>query len=652
MWDDALSSYYSIGQAQHWHWQLFYSSESDPPLFFWMLALFYRLFPPSLFSLWFFPGLLSILVLLAGYWACRRYFSKSLSFFCALILAFSFWPLFLGTFCQIMVLFTAWECLCLGLFALFLQSRPGKNRIFTALGLGLGLGSGLYVWILSIPVIFVLSVGALRKTLREKPGRWGPVLAFALPVLLLALPISLGIFRNVLAGHVQHYLIFSQPLSLHQLSVSFSYVTALLWGTVDKSYFNFGPLWGGFFNPILGAAFLLGIVEIFGNRRKFFFFGTVGLLALGLLPGVLSANVEVMRILPLLPLAVVVAAVGWRRWLLAFPKRRRIMALVLSASFSAGLDLCHLGFPYHQWAVPGAHSNDSKSPERYRAFQILDLVQAREGPGLILTEFVPNIFDQSLLISTYPFNAARNPALDPQKAHWAAVLADDSFRSYFARRFPRSQNYPLFDGLPALEGNLVLFLLPLDSQAAPVLQKWLEAHRQIQGLFGLMPYHIANPDYGPAVESLKSCRGSFQGDTFLESCYWEKLADLMDKIPQEEAMQCLREEIRVCGLDPALRWRKGYFLERLGEDERDLKHDERQALLLFHSALQTGYESPKFYRYLAQLEMDQKNYRQALWDFQQCRRLEPQNPPPAALLQWLQGHLSPSGKVLNGSGTP
>jgi len=638
MWDDASWSYYSIGQAHDWHWRLFYSSESDPPLFFWTQALFYKLVPPSLASLWLFPALLSVLALAAGAWALRRWFPSSLSSYGILILAFGFWPLFVGSFSQMMVLFLAWEWLCLGLLGLGWGSKDARRRLWAAFGLGISLGLGFYIWIMALPVILVVAGVFLWDLRRSQPARGSFLPAFGLPLLVLALPIFLGILRNILAGHVRNYLLFSGAPSPGQALVSLSYPTALLWGCLDKSYFNFGPLWGGYLNPVFGAAFLLGAVEVYRLRRKVYFYGLAGLLALGLLPGIVSTTVEVMRILPLLPLVLALTAFGWNCWVVSLPLNWRGWGLVLSAVLAIGLDLYHLGGPYHQWAVPGAQSRDSKSPERYRAFQVLEQVQAREGPGLVLTEFVPDIFDQSLLVTSYPFNAARNPALDPQKTRWAAVLAAHCFEPYFQKHFPDVRSYPLYADLPALEGRLALFLFPLDDSDRPAVEKWLEAHRRIEGLFGLMPYHVPRADAAPAIRLMESSRDSFGGDSFLQCSYWDKLSDLQARDPRFTggAFQSLEKGIGLCRSDPSLRWEEEYFWERLGKVFHDHGAGDPAAVDALRQSLGPDGDTPAFYKKLALCETNLGNYQDALWAVGQCRRLAPSDPSLGKMAEWLQ----------------
>ena len=636
MWDDAHYSYFAIGLAEKWQWKIFFGSEQYVPVYTWLQGLYYKLFTPSLGSMWVFPVLISLPVFPLAYAAVRQYASVSFSFLYLWLLAFSFWPFYLTRFSTDISLCLSWEYACFSLFGLLVGSRKGKWNMRKALTVTLGVmvGTGWYVskfWLANIPVFFLLVAYLFLPQGRQG---WKVLGFFAVSFFLSISPLLWMMATGRYGSHIRDYSIFYGGGN-SQWATSFSYLTDFLWGPLYQGPFSFGPLWGGFLNPVLGSALLLGAASFIRQKGVRFSLVAGLLCAFYLLPGVLSTSLEMMRVAPLMPVLLFLVALGFMSF---FENRKGAMLGATLLGLSLGLDLYHLVGPYHRWAVPGLHSQDSKSAKRYRAFQILERIQAEDGYGLILTEFIPNLFDQSLLVATYPFNAARNPQLDAGKARWAALLTDDSLGPYLTRRFPRSQSYPLYEGLPNLEGNLLLFLLPLDDSSKPAAQMWLEAHRQIQGQFGLMPYHREHPDDGPPIGLLKSCAAFFQGDPFLESCYGEKLADLEDQDGPygEEAIQCLEREIRVCAAVPELRRRKGYFLERLAEDYQTYRKDDRQAVKAFNLALRAGYESPRLYKQLMQSETGLHDYPRALWAAQQSLRLAPEDTPPPGLIKWLK----------------
>src|SRR6185295_17558115 len=131
----------------HWDWSLFYQDNSYPSTYLWGLGLLFKLFQPSLFLVWFFPALLSALVVPMGYAAARTCFSKSLSLLITLLLAFSFWPMFVGRFGNQQIMTLLFECLWLFLLGKFVQNLKKPYSIKYSAFLGLAAGLGFYIYI-------------------------------------------------------------------------------------------------------------------------------------------------------------------------------------------------------------------------------------------------------------------------------------------------------------------------------------------------------------------------------------------------------------------------------------------------------------------------------------------------------------------------
>lgn len=458
MWDDSLNSLVSIRQMEHWTWQLAFTMEKVPPLLYWIQALFFKVFSPSLSSVWLLPALGSVLMVPLGYWACRQYFSKSPSFLVTIILALSFWPLFLKFFYlgQSVVI---WEIVSLGVFGLYLKSLGRDYWNGRAFLLGSCLGVGLYTYVTAAPAILILGSAFLWTCLREKGRRPRTFFAFFFAFSLLAMPILFGITENLSSGHAHQYSIFDHHAPLaQQLAISLSHATAILWGTIDRSYFNFGPLWGGYLNPVLASFFLLGLIELFRFRKRPLGYGAFGALLVCLLPGVLSNTVEVMRVVTLFPFVMLLTALGVIKFTVAFPRSGRLyfLAPLLFVSFS--LDVYHLWGPFHRWAVPDKYSAGSKSPEHFQAFQIMDRWRQEKGPGFVLSDLYFDVFDESLFVTTYPFNTAANPNLSYSQSKWAAVILGNWDRGEFAKNFSGAVFFDLAKGLPgggirALDGH-------------------------------------------------------------------------------------------------------------------------------------------------------------------------------------------------------
>ncbi len=105
--DEALTALAGIDLCRRWDWHYFYAAGQDPPTLFWISGLLNRFSHGPFFNMWFPPALISCLSILAGTFAVRQYFSRSFSFLCVGLLAFSYWPLYLSrvNFAGVFVLF-------------------------------------------------------------------------------------------------------------------------------------------------------------------------------------------------------------------------------------------------------------------------------------------------------------------------------------------------------------------------------------------------------------------------------------------------------------------------------------------------------------------------------------------------------------------
>ncbi len=92
----------------------------------------------------------------------------------------------------------------------------------------------------------------------------------------------------------------------------------------------------------------------------------VGVMLTYLLPGMLSATLELMRILEVLPLCLFLVALGILLVGEGIAERSSGHLGLCGLSLSVGLDLYQLWGPYHRHCVPDAQTvhfkNDSKSP--------------------------------------------------------------------------------------------------------------------------------------------------------------------------------------------------------------------------------------------------------------------------------------------------
>jgi hypothetical protein len=530
-WDDATISALSIPLAEHSQWSLFFGSQKLSPLFIWALALFFRGTEPSLVTLWFFPALLSITAVPLAWFAARRFFSPFQAFLLTLLAAFQFISLYDGRFCLSFAATFANELLLIWLFGRFLEANSKKTVWQHAVGLGIAVGLSLYLCIIFIPLVAFFTGAVAWACFRKKNRSWFPFLIFLFSFLAIALPIGVDLLKNIFSGHIATHLVFGhvKAIGLHQVSTFFSYLTVFFFGSIDRSYWAFGPLWGGYFNPVLDALFFLGLGEMMKRKKTSFFLGWSFAMFLCFIPSLFFNTVEFMRIRSALPFLLVPIAVGATTLVPSLPRKTRGLFLAFLLLTAFVWDGLHLFSAFGHWSATEAFRPGLaiKSYERYQAFRVLEAQNRKEGPGLVFSDFVSDVYDQSLLVSTYPFNAARNPRLDPTKARWAAILADLHYRQLIQKRYPNSRFFLLSDSSIPGDQILVMALIPLAGSQNNAFQTWIKPHHEIQDLYRLMPYLVENPDFKPVIGRLFSLYQKCEKDDLLKGWLLEKILDLL-----------------------------------------------------------------------------------------------------------------------------
>ncbi|HJT24206.1 MAG TPA: glycosyltransferase family 39 protein, partial [bacterium] len=228
--DEGLQGFFAIELVKKWDWRFFYTSGQHPPLFIWILKIFFQLFSDPFFNLWFPPAVLSFLALLGGCLVSRVFFSKPVAFVLGLLLAFSFWPLEFGRFCVQGSLVPVCELLCLYLFGRFLgASTPESRRMWgVVLGLSLGLGSLTFTsW--ATVVLFVVSL-VWVEAFSQSPKDFRSLALFGVSFLIGVSPWLMAALLEGYGG----YLVGVSTLSgfftwKQQFLTSISNLTVLLW---------------------------------------------------------------------------------------------------------------------------------------------------------------------------------------------------------------------------------------------------------------------------------------------------------------------------------------------------------------------------------------------------------------------------------------
>jgi 4-amino-4-deoxy-L-arabinose transferase-like glycosyltransferase len=524
--DEGIFGYFAIQLCQKWNFSLLQGLNHLPTLFTWIQAGLFKILGPSLFSLWLTPALWSLLFLPVVWAASRQFFSRSLSFLVLAIAALGYWPLFLGRVSTQALFMVVWECLVLGCLGRYLYGDP-KRKSQALWALVLAAGGGFYTYLPWAAISLAVGLALLpwdpasgqSKAKEPMFKRFAPAGLYTLVSAILALPLAASLLSqstyltHLWAGGENH------PWSEH-LWLLGAYLRDLFMGARPSS-FHYGPLWGGFLNPVSGSLFLLGFLSLFKTKPLNRGIWLLAALALFLLPALFSNDFEDMRIVQLIPLLAVLAALGLQQILAVVPKARRALVLLLVLGLLGGLDAYHLLVVYPRIAGGDpVFFMKHKTPEFARAYTLLDGLNKKDGPGLILLNFNPDPYDQTLYVATYPFNAAENPCLERSGVKWAAVLANAHEQPALKSLFPGGRWVWLSEGLNRADGGFLLQNIPLTPQNRETLEKWTKANQALSGLTYQVMQTGVTPQQDGMLRALDHDYSLFQGDKLLESRYW------------------------------------------------------------------------------------------------------------------------------------
>ncbi len=481
--DDGLTPFFALELLRKWNWTFFFTITQSPPLSVWLLALFFKFFHPSIFSIRLFPALFYLLPLPFGYAAVKKFFSPSTSFLFLVLLCLSFWPLYSSRFCMFMDCLFALEIMSFWALSLCINSWGKKESSKHQILLGFMIGIGLWVfvaWPLAAFILILPVLDLVRKQTSKIP--MGPLLRLGVPVLLFLVPLLFFSINEKNGEHVK-FLLGLRPGEdwLERLQDAFSNFTALFWGC-DLRKNAYGPVFGGILTPVEGALFFLGILELIRSRSSGFSRWIFGALFLFMLPGVITHSFEIFRNFLALPFLLLVVSLGAQNLATNLPTQRRGLILGALIVFSLLLSSIHLIKSFGLEGQTLEAENFSQNRTFSKAFEILKHTADQSGPGLILLDLQPNQDNQTLNLAAYDFNAARNPRFSPSQAKWLAVMVNANYEYFLARRFPRAEWYGLGPDLFWNEGGLLLGIIPLEANRNPFAQDWLEMDRGLHSI--------------------------------------------------------------------------------------------------------------------------------------------------------------------------
>jgi hypothetical protein len=513
--DISLIARYLLDLDHQWHWRIFETREQVSSLPTYLSWLVFKLTGSTLVAVQFSPALLSWTALIAGYGAARLFFPKSISFTFFIFFAFSYWPLFISITNPVLV----WEALifyCLGRLS---QSSGKANLLpwFFLLGALVGAGPSLaFAWFAMWFWLAALGVFLLIKgSVPTQKAFW----VFMGALLMTLTPFVITAWRDGYGGHIWAVGAWSGFTTwTAQLKVILNYFRVLFWGGPSGLWI---PAGGGFLNVVLGSLFWLGVLELYRFRQTRLALVLISAFFLFLLPGLLSRDVETYRILLVMIPTLTLASIGLNTLLLHSPPAHRTVLLGLALVAACAPDLPRI-ITFFQ--SPPLTRGMSSFNERRIAYEVLKSVADEQGPGLIFSEMVPFTADNSLLVCSYPFNAALNPRLaEDQKTSWAAVFTDWNYVPALRVRFPLSRWKDLSPSPGTVPGLYQLGLIPFSENNRSLFNPWKNYCARIEQI----DFEFINTPTGqPITQVLRDLLDFYPSvphDSFLQSCFFEKL---------------------------------------------------------------------------------------------------------------------------------
>ena len=509
--DEGLYGLRALQLAHHWEWRLFYYSQV-PPFMIWSTALLLKALHRPLLCLWLPPAVVSAATLVAAVAAARAWGFKTQGWIFGALMGFGYFPLWLGRTCSTGVLMPFWVCMGFCWLGLYAKAQGSPQTLRAGL---LGFWAGLgYLAFPSFPVVSLTLAGGLLYFAWAKQKRAVDILWFSICGFLSFFPFLWEWAQGNVGGHIESVAFWKGAAGIAGFfQTPGSYVRLLFWG---------GPT-HGLFNPLLSALALTGWAA-YGRARKIHLLAWALAWVLWMAPGFLSMNMELFRIVQIMPMVLWAAALGLQNLLEAFPPLGRVYAL-LPVLLAVGLmDFRQLRSPYKDnGSNPGPFRAESKSIERYRAYALLKETYDRQGPGFIFPDFAPDdSFDFSLRFAASSFNAVDEPQLAAQ-AQWAAVVTNLDYQPFLAPLFPGARWYNLDFDRPQ-EGQAALALLPLTPANRATIGKWAEGSACFRDIErAVVDAQENQPPDKTLAEALRDNR--LLKDRLLVSCFWERMGD-------------------------------------------------------------------------------------------------------------------------------
>ena len=576
--DEGCWASYTLDLLHHWNGKILIGNDQGIPLAL-GLSFFFRLLGPSYFSMMVYSGILSAICLPIAYWALRHFFEKNISLVATSFWGIGFWPLFSGRLCLANVLMLPWQLTALGLLGIYLKERKDHRKEYLALGLGIWCGLGFYIYNAWVIVAGLIFLAMTYQSFKNKRSFFSaPIIFFLAISLVLICPMIWSFFQEKNGNYIRSLLGWngSGENSFSIIYRFICYVKCVFWGGKDHVYY--GPAWGGLFNPVGGALFFVGLLECRRQWPLHWFSWVLISLMSPFALGMLTNTIVMCRVSTSMPFLYVVITFGCFALIKTLNGYWvRTITLLSILTISGCLDYQHLlaSTKANRWARARTQWQDPIFQNDYWVAEGFLKEQAnREGPGLIFTYFNQDLWDHTLTIATYPYNAAINPKFQPGDARWAAFLVEGFEKPFLSERFPKAHWYWLSRGLEVKNGRNLL-IVDIPNGMTDKYKDILDAHQSLQRfLYSMMDYqfYAANPVF---AEKLLAIEPFFDGDPYLSTFFCHALLEYqnLDNDPSG-AMQTMEKAFKLGYPDPLYIYELPFYLtkpqfyangERLGE---------------------------------------------------------------------------------------
>jgi len=312
--DEAMNANDALTSLNNNQFKLFYPENNGREgLYFWLIALAFKIFGVSIWSLRFTSAIIGTLTVLGIYLLTKELFSKKIALLSSFFLAISFWHINFSRigFRAILVPFL----MCFSFYFLLRAFR--KNNILNYIWAGVFFGLGFYSYIAFRVAVIFLGIIILTQIIKDM--RWSnlwKIGLFLVVIFIVALPIGIYFLNNPLdfTGRTGGVSIFSteQPL----LEFGKSAVKIFFMFNVFGDW-NWRHNYAG--SPMLvwpiGILFILGMIstikKLFSSEKYQSIF-LLSWFAVMLLPAILTYEgmPHALRAIGIIPVVYIISALG------------------------------------------------------------------------------------------------------------------------------------------------------------------------------------------------------------------------------------------------------------------------------------------------------------------------------------------------------